>query len=172
MKYILAILLAVFGTFSLAETKKSYYPDGVIKSAITYKDGKKNGAEHIYYPDGAILQYSRNYVYGKLHGLQQKYDKDAMLIQEESYSFGRLDGRSRYYHNGLLIREVDYRNGLLDGSYREFFPSGLIRLEILWRNGRAIEGYTSDENGKRTTLGSKSLHALKPDKITLPSNTK
>ena len=159
MKKTVLVLLIFFVTLVSAETKKSYYPDGTIKSAITYKNGKKNGAEHIYYPDGATLQYSRNYVYGKLHGLQQVYSRNAMLIQEESYSHGRLDGRSRYYKNGLLLREVDYRNGLLDGTYREFFPSGLVKLQIIWRNGRAIEGYTYDETGGRKSISSKVLKA-------------
>jgi len=169
MKIVISILILVSVAFATTETKKSYYPDGVIKSAITYKNGKKNGAEHIYYPDGAILQYSRNYVLGRLHGLQQEYDRNAMLIKEESYNHGRLDGRSRYYHNGILMREVEYRNGLLDGTYREFFPSGLVRLEIFWKNGRALEGYRYDKSGRRKAIDGQTLQALKSKTVSKPT---
>ena len=170
MKAAILILMIISLAFATTETKKSYYPDGVIKSAITYKNGKKNGAEHIYYPDGAILQYSRNYVLGRLHGLQQEYDQNAMLIKEESYSHGRLDGRSRYYHNGILTQEVEYRNGLLDGTYREFFPSGLVKVEIFWKNGRTIEGYRYDKDGRRKAIDKQTLQALKSKTVSTLSD--
>ena len=163
MKIILSLILLASVLFAL-ETKKSYYPDGTIKSATTYKDGKKNGVEHIYFQDGATLKYSRNYVYGKLHGLQQEYNRNAILISEESYSHGRLDGVSRFYKNGLLSRQIEYRNGFLDGTYREFYPSGLIKLEIRWRRGIPEEGYIYDETGNRKAMSKKSMESYKPAK--------
>jgi len=157
MKITVLILLTISLAFAKTETKKSYYPDGVIKSATTYKDGKKNGAEHIYYPDGAIIHYSRNYVRGRLHGLQQEYDAHALLIKEESYNHGKLDGRSRYYRDGLLQREIEYRRGMLDGTYREFSDDGLMKVEIVWKNGRVVRGYLYDENGRQKVMPSKRL---------------
>jgi antitoxin component YwqK of YwqJK toxin-antitoxin module len=149
----------------MAKTVKTFYPDGNKKSETSYKDGKKNGIEHIFYPDGATLKYSKSYIYGKLHGLQQTYNQDAILIREISYNHGCLDGRSRYYHKGLLAKEIDYRNGLLDGSYKEFFPSGLVKLKIFWRNGRAIEGYSYSEEGKGMPISTKTLEELEGNKI-------
>jgi antitoxin component YwqK of YwqJK toxin-antitoxin module len=165
MKLLSIFLVTLLTTFAMAKTVKTFYPDGSKKSETSYKEGKKNGIEHIFYPDGATLKYSKSYIYGKLHGLQQSYSQDAMLVREISYNHGRLDGRSRYYHKGLLTKEIDYRNGLLDGSYKEFFPSGLIKLEIFWRNGRAIEGYSYSEEGKRTPINAKVLKELQSDKI-------
>jgi len=160
MRNIRIILFAFFITFAIAETHKSYYPDGKIKSAATYKDGIKSGVEHIYYPDGATLMYAKNYLHGKLHGLQQKYDKSALLIQEENYTHGKLDGKSRYYHNGLLVSEIEYRRGLPDGEYKEFYPSGVMRLRIIWRRGKAIEGYRYGEDGSTSPVENKTLQAL------------
>jgi antitoxin component YwqK of YwqJK toxin-antitoxin module len=161
MKPILLASLLLLGSLSAwAETVKTFYPDGSKRSETTYKDGRKNGVEHIFYPDGATLKYSRNYVYGKLHGLQQKYDKNALLIEEENYTHGKLDGRSRYYHNGLLVSEIDYRLGLPDGEYKEYYPSGVMRLKIIWLRGKAIEGYRYSEDGKRTPVDAKSLQQL------------
>jgi antitoxin component YwqK of YwqJK toxin-antitoxin module len=164
MKIFVFFLITLFATFATAKTVKEFYPDGTIKSAVTYKDGKKNGVDHAYYPDGATLKHAYSYAYGRLHGLQQEYDKNALLLQEENYRHGRLDGRSRYYQNGLLVSEADYQNGLLDGEYKEFFPSGMIRLVIFWRRGKATEGYKYTEEGSRTSLSAETLKLLNTDK--------
>ena len=165
MRLNLLFLLALLSVFTLAETTKSYYPDGTIESAVTYKDGKKNGAEHTFYADGATLKYAKNYAYGKLHGSQQQYSQDALLIQEENYKHGRLDGHSRYYRKGLLKREVEYNHGMVDGTYREFYPSGLVKVEIIWRRDKAIEGYEQNKDGIRTSLKAKFLQNLQPSDI-------
>jgi antitoxin component YwqK of YwqJK toxin-antitoxin module len=157
IKTALLVLLNISLAFAVTETRKTYYPDGVIRSAITYKDGKKNGAEHIFYRDGAIIHYSRNYVHGKLHGLQQEYDAHALLLKEESYDHGRLDGRSRYYRNGLLLREIEYRRGMLDGTYREFTKNGVMKVEIIWKSGKVVRGYEYDENGRQKAMPSRKL---------------
>lgn len=159
------ILATLFMAFASAKTVKEFYEDGTVKSAITYKNGKKNGVEHAYYPDGATLRYAKNYEHGKLHGLQQTYSKDAILIQEESYTKGQLDGRSRYYRDGLLYKVIEYNHGKLDGTYREFYPTGATKLEIRWDRGRAIEGYIYDEIGRRSAMSPKELYRLKPDRF-------
>jgi len=161
------ILATLLMTFVYAKTVKEFYEDGTIKSATTYKDGKKNGVEHAYYPDGATLRYAKNYEFGKLHGLQQTYSEDALLIQEESYRKGQLDGRSRYYKDGLFYKEIEYNHGKLDGTYREFYPTGVTKLEIRWDRGRAVEGYIYDEIGQRTAMRAKELLRLKPDTFIL-----
>ena len=158
MKALLSLLLFFSLLAAETQTRKTYYPDGLLKSATTYKNGRKNGAEHIYYPDGATLKYSRVYEYDKLHGLQQEYGPDALLIKEESYSHGRLDGVSRYYHNGLLQKELEYRNGYLDGMYREFYPSGLVKVEIRLRRGIPEEGYIYDETGRRKAMSPEDMN--------------
>ncbi len=160
MKLSLLFLITMLLTFTHANTVKSYYPDGTIKSAVTYKDGKKNGVEHAFYEDGATLKYAKTYAHGRLHGLQQEYSQDALLIQEESYRQGRLDGRSRYYQNGLLVSEADYQNGIPEGEYTEFYPSGMRKLEIFWSRGKAIEGYQYTEGGSKRPLSSETLKIL------------
>jgi len=166
MKIFVLFLIILFATLANAKTVKEFYPDGTIKSAVTYKDGKKNGVDHAYYPDGATLKHAYSYVYGRLHGLQQKYSKNALLTQEENYRNGRLDGRSRYYQNGLLVSEVNYQNGLLDGVYREYFPSGIVKLEIFWRRGKATGGFKYSEEGSKTSLSAKTVKILNDKKST------
>ena len=159
------LIAALLMTFGNAETVKKFYEDGTIKSATTYKNGKKNGVEHAFYTDGATLRYAKNYEFGRLHGLQQVYSQNAVLIVEENYKKGRLNGRSRYYEDGLLKKEIDYRNGTIDRTYREFYPSGVTKLEIRWDRGRAIEGYIYDEIGRRSAISAKELQRLKPDEF-------
>ena len=166
MKIFVLFLITLFATLANAKTVKEFYPDGTIKSAVTYKDDKKNGVEHAFYPDGATLKHAYTYAYGRLHGLQQEYSENALLVQEENYRHGRLDGRSRYYQNGLLVSEADYRNGLPDGEYREYFPSGMVKLEIFWRRGKATEGFKYSEGGSRTSLSAETLRILNNKKST------
>ena len=144
-----------------AETKKFYYPDGKLKAAISYKDGKKNGAEHLYYPDGATLRSAKNFVYGRLHGLSQEYRPNATIIREVNYRHGVREGKSRSYdENGLLQSEAEYRNGELDGVFREFYPSGVVKVETFWNKGRILNGYRYSEDGSRRV-------PLKPDELKL-----
>ncbi|MBN2825258.1 MAG: hypothetical protein JXQ76_08045 [Campylobacterales bacterium] len=157
-RYVLLTLLLM--SFSYAQTIKTFYPDGKLKSATFYKKGKKNGVEHIYYPDGATLKYAKNYEEGKLHGLQQIYRKDALLILEENYKEGKLDGKSRYYTGGLLNKEVLYKDGKLNGTYIEFYPSGLKKLEIIFEQDKVIEGHLYDEIGQGKSISNQKLQDL------------
>lgn len=153
MKIFTATLLMISTTLLPAKTIKIFYPDGTVRAATTYKNGKKSGVEHIFYSDGATLKYSHNYINGKKHGIQQSYSQGAMLIQEVNYNNGLLEGRSRFYQNGMLESEKDYKNGLLDGVSKTFYSNGLIKSEITWHKGEAEEGYIYSEDGKRVSIG-------------------
>ncbi len=157
MKTFTVILLIIFTTLLPAKSIKIFYPDGTIKAVTTYKNDKKHGVEHIFYGDGATLKYSNNYINGKRHGIQQSYDKSAILIQEVNYNYGLLQGRSRFYQNGMLESEKDYTNGLLDGLSKTFFSSGLIKSEIMWHRGKATEGYIYSETGGKVSIGTDGL---------------
>ncbi len=166
MKYLISIMMIVTTIMhAKSETIKKFYEDGTIKSATSYKNGKKNGSEHIYYPDGAILQSASKYVHGRLHGLQQKYNSSAMLIKEEDYKHGKLDGMSRYYKDGLLNKEITFRNGKVEGIYREFYPTGITKIEIRWERGIAVEGYLYNKVGERKPMSSEKLQSISPNDI-------
>jgi len=165
MNYLISLMIITTIIHANSETIKKFYNDGTIQSATTYKNGKKNGAEHIYYPDGAILRSAHKYVHGKLHGLQQEYSSSAMLIKEENFKHGKLDGVSRYYTKGLLAREVTYKNGKIEGVYREFFPTGITKVEIRWERGIAVEGYLYNKVGERRSMSVKQLRSIVPNDI-------
>jgi len=153
VKLILAVILT--STLLLAKTQKSYYPDGTIKSATSYKNGKRDGIEHIYYPDGATLRFAKPYVNDKAHGIVQAYTESAMLKYETPYRHGLLDGRSRYYDkNGLLKAEIDYKKGLKDGAMRLFYPTGLLKIETFWKKGKLLSGYTLSQTGIKKSFSS------------------
>ena len=159
MRYrILTALLII--SFVQAQTIKTFHPNGKIQSATFYKKGKKNGVEHIYYLDGATLKYAKNYQNDKLHGLQQIYRKDALLVLEESYKSGKLHGKSRYYTGGLLTKEIDYKEGEIDGKYIEFYPSGVKKLEIIFKQNRVIEGHLYSEIGQGKAIDNQKLQTL------------
>jgi len=158
VKYLLIVAFLI--TLGWSETIKTFYADGKLKSATSYKKGKKVGIEHIYYKDGATLKYAKNYKDGKLHGLQQVYRKNALLVREENYRYGKLDGKSRYYTDGLLSKEVIYSMGMIDKEYKEFYPTGLTKLKIIWKSGEPVEGYFYNEIGQAKALSKQKLQSL------------
>ncbi len=156
MKIILALVLS--SSLLLAKTQKSFYPDGTIKSATSYKNGKRDGIEHIYYPDGATLMFAKPYVNDKVHGILQAYTKSAILKYETPYIHGILDGRSRYYNkNGQLKAEIDYKKGLKHGAMRLFYPSGLLKIETFWKKGKLVSGYTLSQTGVKKSFTSNEM---------------
>lgn len=141
------------------ETVKKFYTNGKIYSATFYKKGKKNGIEHIYYPDGATLKYAKSYANNKLHGVQQAYHKSALVSFEENYLHGTLDGKSRYYVGGLLSKEIIYQMGVIK-NYKEFYQTGVVKLEIVWKKGEPIEGHFYNEIAQGKPLSAQKLQEL------------
>jgi len=158
MKKIILLVLVLFVTNTFAKTKKLFYPDGTLKSAISYKNGKKNGIEHDYYPDGATLIYEKPYVNDKLHGIVQAYTNKAIVKYEMTYKYGVLNGVSRFYDDKARLKaEITYKNGLKDGSMNLYYPSGMMKMETTWEKNRLINGYKYDTNGIKKPFNSEEM---------------
>ncbi len=147
-KIVLLALVCALSTLS-AETVKSYYPNGKLKSAEEYKNGKRTGMSHEYYEDGATLRTAKPYLGGKLHGIVQAYSSNALLRYEVPYKNGLENGTARYYtDDGLLKAEVDYKDGLKDGRMRLYYETGMLKIETVWENGKLVDGYLFNMESK------------------------
>ncbi len=153
MKKIILLALVLFVTNAFAKTEKLFYPNGTVKSAISYMNGKKNGTQHDYYPDGATLMYAKPYVNDKIHGIVQSYTKKAIVKYEMTYRYGILDGKSRFYNdNSQLKAEITYKKGLKHGSMNLYYPSGMMKIGTTWKKNKLINGYKYDKNGSRKSF--------------------
>jgi len=158
MKKIIILVVALSFSSLVAKTQKTFYPDGTVKSATSYKNGKKNGIEHDYYPDGATLMFAKPFVNDKLHGIVQSYTKNAIPKYEMTYRYGLLDGKSRFYNDKAQLKaDIDYRKGLKDGYMSIYYPSGLMKIRTTWKKGKLISGYKYSKNGIQTPFSSEEM---------------
>jgi len=158
MKKIILLVVILFVTNTFAKTEKLFYPDGTVKSAISYKNGKKNGIEHDYYPDGATLMYEKPYRNDKLHGIVQSYTNKAIIKYEMTYRYGLLDGKSRFYDDKAQLKaEITYKKGLKDGAMNIYYPSGIMKIGTTWKHNKLINGYKYDKNGSRKAFNAQEM---------------
>jgi|GEM_PF-2029245 len=66
-----------------------FYPNGIIKSKIDYKDGKIDGKVYIYSEDGRLI-LEQSYSDGVLDGFTTEYDLDGNIKSRILYSMGKL----------------------------------------------------------------------------------
>ena len=88
----------------------SFYMGGNKKSETTYKDGKKDGLNNIWYENGR-KKYEGTYKDGKQDGLWTLWDKDGKKESETHYKDGELNGLSTYWdENGQKYYEGTYKD--------------------------------------------------------------
>ncbi|NMB81503.1 MAG: TonB family protein [Ignavibacteria bacterium] len=120
MKNRLILTLAIFCLFissTLAQSgiMKSFYPDGVPRSEISYVNDILDGLALFYYPNGN-------------------------LKSEKNYSKGKLNGFVReYFDNGLLKEEYFLRDGVKDGSYRGYYDNGALKELVIFEKGIQVK---------------------------------
>lgn len=130
----LLILLIIF--YSCTKVEKQYYPNGSIKSEISYKKELKHGPATYYYNNGKI-NIKCYYKDDKLNGLYEKFNPDASLEEATNYSNGLKNGFSIiYYKNNKIAIKMNFKNDLPDGDYIEYFDNGQTKI-----SGQYINGY-------------------------------
>ena len=157
----------------LCTTKDGKLITGIIKyynseyenplQITSYKKGKKDGTEILYYNSGD-LQAEANYKAGLLDGKYKRYSNyfhstyedlnRVGYIEEGNYKAGLLDGIYKEYRDEKLSTEANYKAGLLDGIYKSYYKSGQLREEKNYKAGLLdgiYKGY--DINGKLVAEG-------------------
>jgi uncharacterized protein len=116
------------------------YPDGQIKSRISYCDNVLHGTQVSYFPNGKIESKS-DYQYGKLEGTTSSYDYNGSLTSEFPYLSGMLNGQGRWYEDGKLVYTADFENGQYQGKCTGYYFNGNKSRELNFsddeRNGYA-----------------------------------
>lgn len=87
--------------------QKTFYPDGKITEEITYVNDIKEGENLYYAPNGIIikkLQYRNN----ELQGPAYYYDSSGNAVIEGYYKEGKKHGLWKYFKNGKIELEETY----------------------------------------------------------------
>lgn len=122
-----------------------YFDDrGIISYQETYKNGKLNGDQIIYYePVNNQYLVAKWYTYkdGKKHGEFKTFHPNTQVESEGSYDMDRLNGMVKYYHpNGKLMRIERYNLGVKHGYWIYYNDKGTQDGYKLFWEGRELKG--------------------------------
>ncbi|MDD5746573.1 MAG: toxin-antitoxin system YwqK family antitoxin [Candidatus Omnitrophica bacterium] len=92
------------------QTQEEYYPSGVLKTEISFKDGKIHGMLKKYYENGGLRSVVP-YKQGLRHGIVQGYYESGELAVEVSYADDERQGDTVYYDKqGNILGEESWGN--------------------------------------------------------------
>lgn len=97
-----------------------------------------------YHDDGSVQEVYAYKGDSLKHGKYSRFDPSGTLVEEATYSDGRLHGTRKIYENEHLIIQETYQQDTFHGAYKEFFPTGIIRLEGVYDHGvlkGIVKGY-------------------------------
>lgn len=142
--FILFLLISIACT----HVKKDYWPGGVLKSEIHYKNDSYDGPAIWYYENGA-KQLESFYKNNLLDGKMIRYYENGQKEEEQVYANGKMNGkRITWDISGNKTGEISYLSGIPDGPYMEWYPGGNLKVEGA-NSGGKYNGrwYFYDENG-------------------------
>lgn len=110
------------------ETKKSYYKDGKLKTAVEFKNCKRHGSYLWYYPSGK-KKIESSYKEGKQIGVNRQWHKNGNLAEETPYNKeGKKHGTGKkWFENGTQSYEIEYRNNK-QVKTSEFYETGNLKF--------------------------------------------
>lgn len=121
------------GSGNLVDTYTEYDYRGTMTTRISgYNQGKTNGTEIIYYPDGTVQ--SKLVIQDDVIKHIDCFD----LTGKNIYTTDEKEGVLHYkffYPEGTLKREGDYKNGLKTGVWKEYNVLGKLINELNWMDG-------------------------------------
>jgi antitoxin component YwqK of YwqJK toxin-antitoxin module len=125
---ILLIVVVVLMLSSCTKTKIEYYPNGAIKSKITYKNGKEHGITTYYHQHYHTPSLEISMKNGKKNGKLTRYFFNGNIESEAMYSDDiQKDREALYDIKGGLLQEIYYKNGKKDGSYKTWHGKDLLK---------------------------------------------
>ena len=112
---------------------KRFYPNGKLRSDITYEANRPNGKYSIYYETG-VLEEGGTWNRNKNVGEFKRFHSNGNMQQDFFFAdSGKRNGVQRYFHeNGQLALEVNILNGKEEGEMRRYNEKGkLIEVKVL-----------------------------------------
>ncbi len=114
---------------------RSYFEDGKIMSAITYKDGMANGIAMFYFDDDkqttrVELTFEDDKIVGTYREFYENGNRKAMLIFKD----GIKDGDAEfYYDSGVIKIEGQYKDDMKQGKWKHYTETGELINKEKWK---------------------------------------
>ena len=129
------------------EGYSEYNLNGSLVHSMFYQNGVLNGLEEKYYDNGQLYE-SVNYINGNFQGKRMVYWSNGILKEQNYFSKGILGGENLFYFsNGKLRKRFKFDlQGRKDGVWEDFFSSGALKQQVVYKNGKILETTDSNEN--------------------------
>ncbi len=119
----------VYRDGKLEGTETTWYPNGQIAVQAHYANGVMEGPMTSYAESG-MIQSVAPYANDRLEGVVQTFHPDGKVLSAESYRADQLEGKSSFYRpDGTLDMELHYRGGVMDGLQTWYGPDGKKKLK-------------------------------------------
>ncbi|MEP0365944.1 MAG: membrane-binding protein [Cyclobacteriaceae bacterium] len=118
----------------------SYFGNGAIQKKTGLVEGRKEGLQHTYYPNGQ-LRFSESYADNKLNGKVKRWglEEGYQLLAELNYKDGKLHGeQKKWYATGELHKLMLIENGVENGMQKAFRKNGALYANYEAKNGRTF----------------------------------
>ena len=136
--------------------KKEYYPDGIIKTAITYIDSLRDGKAISYYENGKIFQ-EQYYKNGTEDSIFKEYYSNGVLKKQGMYSYGTLMGSVYYYYLDGRIKGYNAKSYKGETFYSIFFDSLGNKT---YEDGMSIAPVVADFSNKKIYKSNDTVHIV------------
>jgi antitoxin component YwqK of YwqJK toxin-antitoxin module len=115
---------------------KTYYPNGNLKSEITYIDNRPKGYAKMYYENGQ-LQEEGIWENNRWVGDYKSYYENGQTFYDFKYNnTGKREGEQKYfYDNGQLMMKGEMKEGKETGVWEEYYENGDMRAKKVFNNG-------------------------------------
>lgn len=137
-----------------AGTWKGYWPNGQLRSEITYAGGLPQGGYALYYENGKPEEQGTWDMDRNTGGFKRWYPNGNLAQEFRFDQDGVRNGEQKYYHeNGRLAVDVTIKNGREEGLLKRFYANGDLQETVLFSGGEADAGSFVEYPGKQPAAG-------------------
>lgn len=115
---------------------KVFFPEGTIKSEITYLNNRPTGYAKMFYSNGKI-QEEGNWENSRWVGAYKSYYSNGQIFYDFTYTnTGKREGEQKYfYENGQIMMKGEMNEGKETGVWEEHYENGDLRAKKLFNSG-------------------------------------
>lgn len=133
--------------------KLTYFPSGILKSAVVMKDGKASGLARYYSENGQLIEEA-NWKNGVQEGLTIYYTDEGIKEKDVLFENGHLMGESHmYYPSGAVAGTCNYVYDQLSGKGTDFSEDGQITATYAYIGGVLFGKYEEFVDGQLSFHG-------------------
>lgn len=117
----------------------------------TLKDSLLHGTRILFFPGSKDTSVVETHENGTFHGAYRSFFTKNRLKLSGQYVHNEMSGLwYQYDERGTLLEEVTFSKNLENGPFKEYFPSGQMRVSGTYREGNYEDGLLLfyDESGK------------------------